>query len=96
MSCAPTDSLVGRAVNGVESFWVVLQRAYMCVFHKLSPKHLQRYINELAGRHNIRDLDTLDQMKHMVAQMTGKRLTYHRLKAPHAHGLDSFAQEARP
>ena len=83
-------------VNGVESFWAVLQRAHMGVFHKMSPKHLQRYINEFAGRHNIRDLDTLDQMKHMVAQMIGKRLTYDALKAPHPHGLDSFAQEARP
>ena len=83
-------------VNGVESFWAVMQRAHMGVFHKFSPKHLQRYINEFAGRHNIRDMDRLDQMKHMVAQMIGKRLTYKNLKAPHPHGLDSFAQEARP
>ena len=79
-------------VNGVESFWAVLQRAHMGVFHKLSPKHLQRYINEFYTRSNIRDLDTLDQMKHMVAMMIGKRLTYRNLKAP--NGLDSMAQEA--
>ena len=27
-------------------------------FHKISPKHLDRYVAEFAGRHNIRPLDT--------------------------------------
>ena len=52
--------------NGVESFWSMLKRAHMGTFHKLSPKHLQRYVNEFSGRHNVRELDTADQMSELV------------------------------
>ncbi len=62
--------------NGVESFWSMLKRAHKGVYHKLSAKHLQRYVQEFAGRHNIRDRDTIDQMQHVVAAMVGKRLLY--------------------
>ena len=39
--------------NGVESFWSMLKRAHTGTFHRLSPKHLHRYVNEFCGRHNI-------------------------------------------
>ncbi|WP_420637020.1 IS1595 family transposase [Candidatus Palauibacter sp.] len=67
--------------NGVESFWSMLKRAHKGVYHKLSAKHLQRYVDEFAGRHNIRDLDTLAQMQHVVAGMVGRRLMYRDLIA---------------
>ena len=67
--------------NGVESFWSMLKRAHKGTFHKLSAKHLQRYVNEFCGRHNIRDLDTIRQMEHVVARMVGKRLMYRDLVA---------------
>ena len=47
----------------------------------MSPKHLNRYVAEFAGRHNIRDLDTRDQMHHLTAGMIGKRLMYQDLIA---------------
>ena len=62
--------------NGIESFWSMLKRAHKGTFHKISPKHLQRYVNEFCARHNMRDFDTIDQMQRIVADMTGKRLTY--------------------
>ena len=62
--------------NGVESFWSMLKRAHKGVYHRLSAKHLQRYVAEFAGRQNIRNLDTLAQMQHVVAAMVGKRLLY--------------------
>ena len=52
--------------NGVESFWSMLKRGYHGTYHQMSPKHLQRYVNEFSGRHNIREADTLDQMKLVV------------------------------
>ncbi|WP_420462925.1 IS1595 family transposase [Candidatus Palauibacter sp.] len=67
--------------NGVESFWSMLKRAHKGTFHHLSAKHLQRYVNEFAGRHNIRDADTLDQMRHVVARIVGRRLMYRDLIA---------------
>ncbi len=62
--------------NGMESFWAVMKRAYKGTYHKMSPKHLQRYVDEFVGRHNIRDKDTLEQMEDLVARMVGKRLLY--------------------
>ena len=67
--------------NGIESFWAMLKRGYQGTYHKISPKHLQRYVNEFAGRHGIRERDTLDQMESVVAEMVGKRLMYKDLVA---------------
>ena len=62
--------------NGVESFWSMLKRAHMGTFHRLSPRHLHRYVSEFAGRHNMRELDTLAQMVTVVRLMDGHRLRY--------------------
>ncbi len=62
--------------NGMESFWATLKRGYHGVYHRMSVQHLHRYIQEYAGKHNIRDKDTLDQMRDVVAGMIGKRLMY--------------------
>ena len=62
--------------NGIESFWALLKRGYYGTYHKMSEKHLQRYVNEFAGRHNMRSLDTIDQMASVAKGMDGKRLRY--------------------
>ena len=62
--------------QGIESFWAMLKRAHKGTFHKISPKHMHRYVSEFAGRHNVRDADTIDQMSGLVAAMTGKKLMY--------------------
>ena len=67
--------------NGIESFWSMLKRAHKGVYHKISPKHLQRYIDEFSGRHGVRERDTLCQMQSVVAGMVGKRLIYRDLIA---------------
>ncbi len=65
----------------------MLKRAHKGTFHKLSPKHLDRYVREFAGRHNIRDLDTLAQMRDTVARLVGRSLLYRNLIAD--NGLSS-------
>lgn len=67
--------------NGIESFWAMLKRAYVGTYHQISAKHLHRYVAEFAGRHNVRPLDTIDQMGALARGMQGKRLTYAALTA---------------
>ena len=73
--------------NGIESFWSMLKRAHKGTFHKISPKHLQRYVNEFSGKHNIRESGTIAQMRDTVARLVGRRLLYRDLIA--ANGLSS-------
>jgi len=65
--------------NGIESFWATLKRAYHGTFHHFSKKHLNRYVSQFAGKHNLRSLDTIDQMIRVVQGMVGKQLRYHDL-----------------
>ena len=76
--------------NGVESFWAMLKRAHEGTFHKISPKHLDRYVREFAGKHNVREMGTLAQMTTLVASLVGKRLMYRDLIAD--NGLPSGAR----
>ena len=62
--------------NGIESLWSMLKRAHTGTFHKISSKHLDRYVQEFAGRHNLREQDTIDQLRSLRSGMEGKRLTY--------------------
>ena len=67
--------------NGIESFWSMLKRGYQGTFHHFSEKHADRYVAEFAGRHNIREADTEDQMAMVAKKMIGKRLRYRELAA---------------
>ncbi len=78
--------------NSIESLWSMLKRAHKGVYHKLSPKHLQRYVDEFAGRQNIREFDTIDQMAVVSGWLVGKRLRYRDLTA--RNGLPSGARSA--
>ena len=76
--------------NGIESLWSMLKRAHKGTFHKLSPKHLDRYVQEFASRHNLREQDTIDIMAAVATGMRGKRLRYRELIAD--NGLASGAR----
>ncbi len=76
--------------QGIESFRAMLKRAHKGTFHKVSPKHLQRYVDEFAGRHNVREADTIDIMATYAAGAVGKRLRYRDLVAN--NGLPSGAR----
>ena len=81
----------GKAhTNGIESFWAMLERAHTGTFHKMSPKHLNRYVQEFAGKKNFRESDTLDQMAATVLGLMGRTLPYRRLVAD--NGLPSGAR----
>ena len=67
--------------NGMESFWATLKRAHKGVYHKISEKHLNRYVRQFAGKHNVREADTISQIESVVTRMVGKRLIYRDLVA---------------
>ena len=70
----------------------MLKRGYVGSFHKISPKHLQKYVNEFAGRHNDRDADTITMMENVVSGMVGKQLRYEDLTVD--TGLASGARKS--
>ena len=63
--------------NGVESFWALLKRGYYGIYHRMSVKHLQKYIDEFSNRNNVRPMDTMDQINATIyGLMKTKKLTY--------------------
>ena len=67
--------------NGIESLWAIFKRAQMGVYHKMSPKHLHRYVAELQERHNRRPMEIIERMTSVVSDGEDKRLRYEDLIA---------------
>lgn len=65
--------------NGIESFWSLLKRGYVGIYHYMSAKHLHRYVDEFSYRHNTRNVGTLDFISMTIERMADKRLTYRKL-----------------
>ena len=63
--------------NGIESFRALFKRGFVYgTYHHMSGQHLQRYLAEFSGRHNVRELDTADQMGRLAGGLNGHRLTW--------------------
>jgi transposase-like protein len=47
---------IGRFhTNSIEGFWSILKRAIIGQYHKITPEHLQEYLNEIAFKYNHRN-----------------------------------------
>lgn len=44
----------GNTTNALEGFWTLFKRAYIGIYHFMSRKHLQYYVNEVIYRYNTR------------------------------------------
>ena len=66
--------------NGIEGVWSLFKRSIIGTFHKMSAKHLDRYLEELEWRFNNRDNQNIfpDTLSRILN--TGK-LTFHDLVA---------------
>ena len=69
--------------NGIEAVWAVLKRSIHATWHHVSPKHLEKYVNEAAFRLNEGncEVDTIERMEALVKQMDGARLPWRDLIA---------------
>ena len=74
--CEYFNRETGAETQEIESFWSMFKRAHTGTFHKISPKHMDRYVAEFAGRHNDRESDTLSQVANIVRGMVERRLRY--------------------
>lgn len=80
----------GVHTNGIESLWSMLRPTYKGTSHKLSTKHHDRYMQELAGRDDMREVNTINQTSRVQRGMEEKHLRYRELIAD--NGLVSDAR----
>ena len=65
--------------NGIESFWSLVKRGFIGVFHHFSWKHLHRYLYEFSSRWNLNEMSESDRMDAVLGYTPGVRLTYKEL-----------------
>ena len=64
--------------NTIECFWSQMKRGVDGIYHWVSPKHLQGYVDEYSLRFNTRKICTSDRFNLLLGNVLG-RLTYQQL-----------------
>ncbi len=68
--------------NTIEGFWSLLKRGIYGIYHQVSPKHLNRYCSEFAGRYNTREIGDGARFALSLKNSVG-RIKYKELIAKH-------------
>jgi len=64
--------------NTIENFWSVLKRGINGIYHHISEKHLERYLDEYAARFNTRELTAQERIDWFLGR-SESALTYNNL-----------------
>ncbi len=67
--------------NTIEGEWSLFKRGIYGIYHHITAKHLQRYLNEFVARCNTRELEEGERVTNFLKCTNGLRLTYAELKA---------------
>lgn len=67
-------------INTIENFWSVLKRGLYGIYHQVSDKHIERYLDEFSSRFNTRHLSSKARFENFLEQSESP-LPYKRLIA---------------
>lgn len=56
--------------NSIESFWALFKRGHHGIYHSMSKKHLQRYIDEFVFRFNVRAEDMATKFESLIQKVS--------------------------
>ena len=65
--------------NSIENAWSLFKRGVIGVYHKVTDKHLQRYLDEFVGRANTRNMTDHARVNQFLSRVINLRLTYKQL-----------------
>ena len=66
--------------NTIEGFWSLMKRSIFGIYHVVTVKHLDRYLNEFTYRYNTRSMTSEDRMS-LLLRNCNARITYKMLIA---------------
>ena len=76
--------------NTMEGYWSLLKRGITGIYHSMSEKHLQQYLNEFSFRYNTREL-TEQQRFNLMMSNIALPISYEKLTANEPRKQPTFA-----